>query len=380
MAYNVDNIIQLNVRISPQGLGFANFASALMFAPETELPAGFSPDTYREYATLSDLALDFAPGTETYQAMNRWLGGTPSISSVKVWGAATADADWTTTLNKARNSLWWFWSFFTADVYAASTDVIDIAEWHNSNESYFQNCQTGTSAGQIRDPNNTTDIATVLTTNGYRFASTFSHATDPYAGISVCKWLAKVNYSAVNSTITAEYKKLSGVAAESLTQSEYGAMEQATKKCQFYTVAELKGSVDAGRVMNTWTHSTYGEYMDDVVNLSAFTNSLQVTLYNTIANSTTKVGQDPVGQSLLIGSAKSVCEQFIANGYLGPRNYTDPDDGIDKYTIGYEILTKPEDILSISDVDRDNRLSAPLRIRIFRKGAIHKAIVDIDVY
>ena len=57
-----------------------------------------------------------------------------------------------------------------------------------------------------------------------------------------------------------------------------------------------------------------------------------------------------------------------------------PDDGLEKYTVGYEILTKPEDILDLSDADRDARKSAAIRIRIFRAGAIHSVPVDISVY
>lgn len=381
MSYNVDNIIPITTRISPQGLAFANFAEAVMFAPEAELPVGFAVDTFRSYTSITELSVDFASTTETYTAMNRWLGGTPATSLIKVWGTADADATWTITLDKARNVLWWFWSFFTVTEYAdLSTAVPAIASWSNTNESYFMNCQTGSSSTAVRDPNVTTDIATVLTTSGYRYASTFTHATDPYAGIALCKWFAAVNYNSTNSTITGEYKKLSGVAAESLTGTEYGAMTQDTKKCQFYSVVDLQGSTDNGRVINSWSHSTFGEWMDDVVNLAAFVNGLKVTLYNTIANVTTKLGQDVAGQSVLIGETKAFCELYIGNGYLGERTYIDPDDGVTKYTVGYEVLTQAEDILTITNTQRDARESATMRIRIFRKGAIHKVPVDIDVF
>ncbi|RKZ93903.1 MAG: hypothetical protein DRQ46_10820 [Gammaproteobacteria bacterium] len=380
MSYNVNNIIRINTAISPAGLGFANFAEAVYFALEAELPVGFDVDTYREYTTITELAVDFPTSTETYKAMEVWLGGIPATSKVKVWAVADADADWPTTLNKARNVMWWFWSFFDKSVYAAPATSSELAQWHNANETYYINCQTGAATTEIRNPNLTSDIATTLTAAGYRYASTFAHATNPYAGISLCKWFAAVNYSANKSTITGEFKKLSGIAAENLAGSEYGAMTQATKKCQFYSVVDLQGSTDAGRVINSWSHSSYGEYMDDVVNLAAFVNALKVTLYNTLANSVTKVGQDPIGQSLLINSAKAVCEQYVSNDYLGARNYTDPDDGVEKYTAGYEILTRPEEILNLSEPDRDARKSAPLRVRIFRKGAIHSAAVDISVY
>ena len=380
MAYDVGGIIPITERISPAGSGYANFAEAMLFAPESELPAGFAVDTYREYSKLVDLDVDFPSTTEVYKAANRWLGGIPASRKLKVWASADADLNWTDTQNKARNVLWWFWSFFTAPVYASIPDVELIAAWSETNKTYFMNCQVGTNTGVIRNPNLNTDIASTLTTSGYRFSSTFTHATDPYIGIGLCKWFAAVNYSSTNSTITGEYKKIAGAAAENLTGTEQSAMLQPTKKAMWYATVELNGSVDIGRCINTWSHSSYGEFMNDVVDLSAFANRLSVDLYNAIANPTTKVGQDPIGQALLIGTAKATCQQFISNGYLGPRDYLDPDDGIEKYTIGYEILTKPEDILGLSDPDRDARLSAPLRIRLFRKGAIHKVPVDLDVY
>lgn len=380
MSYNIDNITPINVRISPQGLGYANFGSACGFAPESELPVGFEVDTRRVYTSLTDLSVDFADTTETYQMARYWLSGTPRMNSLTIWGTDSTDATWATTLNKARNEFWWFFTFVTADVYAVKTDAEAIAQWANDNESWFQNCQTGANATAIRTPATTDDIASNLTAAGLRFTGTLAHATDAYAGIKLCVPFAKVNYTATNSTITGEGKVLSGVVGEDLTGTEYAAMRQDTKKCQFYTKVENKGSTDAGRVINTWSHSSYGEYMDDVINLSAFTNAMGVELYNTVFNQPTKLGQDPEGQAVLIGEAKSICEVYITNGYLGPRVYTDPDDGIEKYTVGYEILTQPEDILNLTDPDRDARKSEPLRIRIFRKGAIHSAPVDIDVY
>lgn len=383
MSYNVDNIIPITTRISPAGLGFSNFAKAVLVVSEAEAPAGFEPDTYRDYDSTPSLGVDFESTTEAYKAGAAWLGGIPATRSLTVYvrkdTTAPVDPDWTTTLNKARDQIWWFWTLVTAPVYASGTDATAIAQWANDNESMFVNNQTGVAVTAIRDPGDG-GIAAALTTLGVRTTYTFAHATDPYAGNRLAKWFASVNYSADRSTITGEGKKLSGVAAESLTNTEYNAMKQDTTKAVFYTVVDLQGSTDNGRVINTVTHSAFGEYIDDVVNLAAFVNSAQVTLYNVVENQTTKLGQDPTGQAVILGAARAFCEQYIRNDYLGPRNYIDPDDGVEKFTVGYEILTQPDEILNLSQPDRDARKAAPLRIRIFRKGAIHQAPVDIDVY
>ena len=380
MSYPATNIIRINARISPAGLGNANFASAMLFALQTDLPEGFAPDTYRTYSSLTELATDFDDTTEVYKAAQRWLGGTPATRELKVWGAATADATRVATLNKARNVIWWYWTMWTAPILAVKADVLAIAQWCEDNTSLFIDNQTGASATEIRDPSDTDDIATQLTTAGFRHVYTAAHATDAYSGSALAKHFAAVNYSADRSTITGDFKKSPGVAAESLTSTAYSAMQSDTKKAVFYTVVDNQGSTDSGRWLNTITHSTYGEFIDDVVNLDACINFLTTSLYNAVANQPTKLAQTPVGQAVLIGAARATMQKFISNGYLGPRNYIDPDDGVEKYTAGFEILTKPEDILDLSDADRNARKAAPLRIRLFRAGAIHIVDVDLDVY
>lgn len=380
MSYPASRIIQINARIRPAGLGNANFASAMLFAPEDDLPVGFSTDTYRTYFDLAGVAADFADTTETYKAAAKWLGGTPATREIKIWGTADLDATRAATLNKARNVVWWYWTMWTAPILAVEANVLAIAAWCEDFGSMFINSQTGASATEIRDPAETGDVATLLTSTGYRHAFTPTHATDAYSGNALAKHFAAVNYSADRSTITGEFKKSPGVVAEDLTATAYAAMQQDTKKATFYTVVDNQGSTDQGRWLNTYTHSTYGEFIDDVVNLDAFINFLTTALYNSLAGQFTKLAQTPQGQAVLIGSARGVCEQYIRNGYLGPRNYIDPDDGITKFTAGYEILTKPEDILDLSDADRDARKSAPLRIRLFRAGAIHSVEVSLDIF
>lgn len=379
MSYPADRIIQVNARISPAGLGFANFASATVFAAAADVASGsLTVDTRKTYFDIQEVAADFPESTETYKAAAAWLGGTPKMREVTIWMTDGDDATVTETLNKARDAYWWYWTIFTTPVLQNDADVKAIAAWCEQNASMFINNQSGDEVSDIRDQNVTDDIASELTLLGHRHVFTAAHASNAHSGTYLAKHFAAVNYSADRSTITGEFKKSPGVLAEDLKGSEIAAME--AKNATFYTIVELQGSQDVGRWLNTITHSTYGEYIDDVVNLDAFINTLTVRLYNALANVTTKLEQTPRGQAVLLATARQVGEQYIANGYLGPRNYIDPDDGEEKYTIGFEILTKPEDILDLTTEDRSARLAAPIRMRLFRAGAIHKAIVDLDVY
>ncbi|WP_368647966.1 DUF3383 family protein [Castellaniella ginsengisoli] len=378
MSYPADRIIQVNARISPAGLGFANFGSITVFAAAADVTGALVKNTRKTYLDIQEVAEDFPDTTETYKAAAAWLGGTPKGRELTIWMTDGDDTTIAETLNKARDAYWWYWTVFTAPILAVANNVKDIADWCEQSASMMINNQTGAAVADIRDQNKTDDIASELTTLGYRHVYTAAHATNAQAGTYLAKHFAVVNYSADRSTITGEFKKSPGVAAEDLKGSAIVAME--SKKATFYPIVELQGSQDVGRWLNTITHSTYGEYIDDVVNLDAFINTLTVRLYNALANVTTKLEQTPRGQAVLLATARQVGEQYIANGYLGPRNYVDPDDGEEKYTIGFEILTKPEDILDLIPEDRNKRLAAPIRMRLFRAGAIHKAIVDLDVY
>ncbi|WP_311514778.1 DUF3383 family protein [Oligella urethralis] len=378
MAMPADRIIQINTRISPAGLGFGNFGSATVFAAADEVTTPLVADTRKTYFSAQEVAADFPEGSETYKAAAAWLGGTPKMRELTIWMTNSEDLTITETLNKARDAYWWYWSLFTDDVLTDETSLKSAASWCEQNASLMPNSQHGSAAADIRDQNKTDDIASDLTLLGYRHVFTTAHATQAYTGAYLAKHFAAVNYNADKSTITGEFKKSPGVEAEDLKGSEIAAME--SKNAAFYSIVELQGSQDVGRWLNTKTHSTYGEYIDDVVNLDAFINALTVRLYNALANVTTKLKQTPRGQAVLLATARQVGEQYIANNYLGPRNYIDPDDGEEKYTIGFEILTKPEDILDITPEERSDRLAAPIRMRLFRAGAIHKAIVDVDIY
>ncbi|MDX1474818.1 MAG: DUF3383 family protein [Reinekea sp.] len=382
MALDIREIIRLTTNISAAGLGTANFGSAMFFCPESEKPAGESVDTYKTY-NITSLASDFASTTETYKAIyNKWFSSAPSMPSIKIWFVNSLDADWTTTLNKARNATWWFWSFFDAATYAdVATAVPDIAAWCETNKSLFMNCQTGTEAAKIRDENDASDIATTLTTSGYRFSSTFAHATDPYVGIAAAKWLARVNYSGTNTVTDVDFKTLAGVVSEDLPVSEYAAMKQDTKKCGFYTTIQLQGETDVGVIQNTWSHSSFGEYLDDVVNVEAISNAVNVAAYNFLRGQKTKAPQTSKGQAGLIRSIEQVGTQFVNNGYLGERNYVDPDTGEDAFTkTGFVMLSKPEDILSLSPTDRAARKSAVIRYRLFPSGSIRVVEIEQTIY
>lgn len=375
MAYPAENIINIETRISAAGLGTANFGAGMFFADfDDTTDETFLAGSYRDYGSASEVSKDFNIASDTYLASLAWFSALPKPKSLRVY-RRIEDATPVESLNDAVNKgIWFYWFEFDTSVRADLTSVLAIEAAGDAAGKFFAYT---TNDANVRDPAVSIDIVSRSVTQGSRRTFILSHATAKYAGFELAAVFSRVNFSITDSTITGEFKKLPGIDAENLNATAYGAMK--TKGAVFYTKVETGGEVDNGRVINSKTTSTYGEYIDDVFNLDAFVNYLTVALYNTLANQSAKLKQTPEGQLELINAANQVGQQFIANGYLGARNYTDPDDGETKLTQGYEVLTKADDILDLSDADRGDRKSAPIRMRIFRAGAIHAVDVVVDV-
>lgn len=158
MAYSASNIIRINTRITPQGLAAANFGSAMLIVPSTDTTS-VEEDTYKTYGNVQEVAADFAESTEAYKAASVWLGGTPTVTNLMIWRRKAQDSSWSETLNKIRNAVWWYWTIVTSAAYEQADDVLEIAQWCETNESMFINCQTGESAQNIRDQLKSDDIA-----------------------------------------------------------------------------------------------------------------------------------------------------------------------------------------------------------------------------
>jgi hypothetical protein len=375
MAYPAEEIININVLINSAGLGTSNFGAGMVFADfDSSSDVTFVEGTYRDYGSPTQVAADFNIASDPYAAALAWFSAVPKPKSLRIYLRIENDTAVESLNDAISKGIWFYWYEFETSIRAVDADVLALGAAGDAANKFF--AFTTNQAG-VRDPSVTTDIVTKAFTQGSRRMFVVSHATELYAGFELAAVFSRVNFNAANSTITGEFKKLPGIDAESLTPTAYGAMK--SKGAIFYTVVETGGEKDMGRVINSKTTSAFGEYIDDVFNLDAFVNYERVGLYNAMVKVPTKLRQTPPGQQVLIDAGSQVGEVFIGNGYLGERNFTDDETGEEKTSRGYEMLTKANEILLISDAERAARGSAPIRMRLFRAGAIHAVDLTANV-
>ncbi|WP_282376291.1 DUF3383 family protein [Pseudomonas sp. PS01302] len=375
MAYPAESIINVDTLISSAGLGTANFGAGMVFADfDSSSDATFVEGSYRDYGSAAAVAADFDIASDPYKAAEAWFSALPKPKTLRIYVRVELDTP-VESLNDALNKrIWFYWFEFETAIRANDANVLALAQAGDAAGKFF--AYTSNQA-TIRDPSITTDIVSKAVTQGSRRMFVASHATELYEGFEIAAVFSRVNFDAANSTITGEFKKLPGIDAEDLTATAYAAMKQ--KGAVFYTVVETGGARDVGRIINSKSTSTYGEFIDDVFNLDAFTNYLTVGLYNALTKVPTKLRQTPSGQQVLIDAAAQIGEKFIGNAYLGARTYISDETGEEVLSRGYEILTNANDILDITDAERKDRKAAPIVMRLFRAGAIHAVDVTVQV-
>ena len=148
----------------------------------------------------------------------------------------------------------------------------------------------------------------------------------------------------------------------------------------FFTKIELKGQTDNSRVINSWSMSSYGEFMDDVVNLDVLKNYMQVDGYNYIANAGTKRPLTPQGYAGLLATLEQTGKQFYDNGVLGDGTYNDPVTGeVQISKTGFVIHSKPEDVYELTTAQKRNREYPASNATAILARAGHTAEIIVNV-
>ncbi|AUR83651.1 hypothetical protein NVP1038O_41 [Vibrio phage 1.038.O._10N.286.51.C2] len=380
--FPVNKIVQVNEFIQAGGLGFVNFGKTCVFALSAELTGGtqWPVKTFKTFNTTAELGAYFAETTETYKLASRWFAN--KGGELYLYLRDEANDSVTTSANDARGKKWFYNNLWTKDVTSVEGDVILLADWSDANKSFFWMASDNP---DVADENKSDDIASVIIAKGnrhvaigYRQAeSVTTDSSQIYFMAGLAAEFAKVNYSGLQTAITGEFKSIIGAIAEDLSPSEITGLEK--KKVVMYTITEEGDQVDMGVTLNTWTMSSYGEFIDDVINVDAMSSGLRVTCYNTFRKNK-KVQLTPRGQAQQIGAADALLKQYFDNGVLGAGLLENPVTGEMEYAeFGYIIYTKPEDILKLNDADKRQRKMYPINAKVNLARAGHSLVIDLTV-
>lgn len=382
MSYSVDNIISVNLYLTAAGLGYGDFSSAFAFAEKSDLKAErvFDENTFRDYSGVTEVANDFSTESHIYLIASRWFAQVPKPKEITVWmreEEAILDS-----VNKSADAAWRYHYFLKKDGLT-NADIISLGDWADNQERPLWLTLTDE---EITDINSSNDLATVMAQKGNRhvfigYKPASAVATDPsqeYAMVQLAAAFNKFRPTGIDTAITGEYQVLTGVTGDSLQGNQYKALK--AKNVVFFTQIELAGQTDNSRVINSKSMSSYGEFIDDVINLDVLKNHLQVDGYNYIANSGTKRKLTPRGYAGLLDALTTTCKRFYDNGVLGEGSYTNSETG-ETVTAeyGFVIQAAPEDVLAMDSTQRKKRQFPDTKILVILARAGHVAEINVFV-
>lgn len=187
--------------------------------------------------------------------------------------------------------------------------------------------------------------------------------------------LFAVNYSGSNTTITMNLKDLVGI------QADTNISETILEQAKVYGVDVFASVEGLPKVLSNRAGSYY---IDQVQNSLWFKNAIQRAVFNTLAQTGTKIPQTEAGMQILINAISDIERQAVANGYLAPGKWNRPDTfGIledfhrNIEENGYYNYHLPVSLQQQSE--REQRKAPLIQVAGKEAGAIHSANIIIYI-
>lgn len=318
--------------------------------------------------TSSTITYAIAPASGT--DISAMLKLTTGLASAPVAGIASETL--VTALQAFANVSGSWYAAIIAAALPSDSDMLAAAAYiEASNKSRLLGYST--QATTAIDPTQTTDLPSKLAAAGY--SKTFGQYSsyDPYPIASFFGRAATVNFEGSSTTLTMKFKTEPGVIAETLTETQAGALR--TKNLNvFVNYDNATAIIQEGVVAN-------GRFFDEVHGLDWLQNRIQTDVWNLLYTSTTKVPQTDAGSERIAAVIEAACQQAVVNGLAAPGVWNADGFGQlargDTLTKGYYVWYPP--ISTQSQANREQRISVPFQIALKLAGAVHFANITVNV-
>jgi len=203
----------------------------------------------------------------------------------------------------------------------------------------------------------------------------YSKSNDRKLAIGVLARMQTVLFTGTNTANTENLKNIVGVVPDAYSQTEIN---------KAYNVGlDIYTTIKDLPVMLT---SPANDFFDNVYNLIAYIDALEIDTFNLLKGATTKIPQTVKGVNQLVDAIEKTTEGFVRAAVFAPGEWTSPELFGDPETLREQVRTKGYYVFAnrLSDqpqADRQERKSPPIQIAVKNAGAIHKVnlIVQFNI-
>ena len=255
---------------------------------------------------------------------------------------------------------------------ASDVDHLAIANYIDADTvQHFYGVTTQDNAVLI--PNNQTSVAYLLKQQNNDRCMVQYSSMSPYAVVSALARILTTNWGGSNTAITLMYKTEPGITPESLTVDQTNALESVN--CNVY----VNYTNDVAILENGNTPS--GQWVDAIIGADWFATYIQLSVFNTLYTTKTKISQTDAGVNTLATVVESSCDQARLNGLVGPGIWNEAGFGQlntgDELPNGYYVYAPP--IATQNPADRAARKSVPIQVAAKFTGAVHTADIVLNI-
>jgi hypothetical protein len=251
----------------------------------------------------------------------------------------------------------------------ADSDIEDLATWSKANQVLIYEVFSGSEYFAL---NTSTNPVWANTLSGLdTFRCLYSKAGNRKLAASYMARAHTVNFNAENSAMTMHLKELA-VPAEDYSQTEIDNAK--------IVGLDLFTTIKNSPVVLT---SPANDFVDNVYNLIAFIDSVQIDMFNLLKMTGTKIPQTTPGVLTMIDQGEKTTRRFVRAGVFGPGEWSKPDYFGDYKTFfdnirEYGFYWQAGSLADQSTADRQARKSPVLQCAVKNQGAIHSADVVIN--
>lgn len=254
-----------------------------------------------------------------------------------------------------------------------TNEIMDAATYVQS-----QNLIMGVQSSTASEAAATTGILWQVMDAGLRQTRCTQYLEGDYddAGVMLAAYFGRgfsVDFSGSNTTINMQLKTLNGVLGDTgMSQTQW-------------TVCQVAGVDTYPSIAGVAKVSASGKngFFDQVYNYMWFSTSVQIAVFNVMAETPTKVPQTDQGIGQLISGAQAVCDQAVVNGYFAPGAWSGDTFGVQAdflrniSTVAYYIYA--QSVASQSPTARAARQAPLIQIAGKEAGGVDTANIQVSI-
>lgn len=361
------DIVNVIVNLSPRSAVRSGFNLSLLIGDSKVLSANNRVAVYSGVEAMKNDG--FTAEMPEYQAAQIYFSQSSSPSKVAIgfWDSSNESLAEAIAACRAFNLEWWGCvplgkTTETGEFISASADDLMDAAFtvESSTPNTVMICALA----------NLTFLGELKAKSYRRTLGIFSD--DINKAVAITGYAMGANTGLANSAYTLKFKKLVGVIADPLKESQVSDAEAVNANVY----------INRGATYDLFEQGTMadGTWFDEMINLDMLSNNIQLSIMD-ILSKTAKIPQTEAGVATIINAFLPDLSNAVKTGFLAPGIWTAPgfmdiEQG-DAIESGYQVMA--ESIDSQTEADRDARICPPIYVALKLAGAIHSVIIQLNV-